>query len=201
MVLLAVDCIGWLFCVSKRRNSTEPRDRWGLWSLAGNGSVCPIPCHLTPWPGHRTTTRFKRQPAAPIHAHHSIAKDSDHNAGNGERRRHQHSRSGVPTVRFSFSATRVARRSNREFAWCVPSLHKATHTRTQSRKKGGERRSGEKEPRGGKKTQGRKKPRGGNTSKENARSCSRHPPCLIPTGRWPESRRPEPGGAGPLGRM
>ena len=93
------------------------------------------------------------------------------------------------------------RRSNREFAWCVPSLHKATHTRTQSRKKGGERRSGEKEPRGGKKTQGRKKPRGGNTSKENARSCSRHPPCLIPTGRWPESRRPEPGGAGPLGRM
>ena len=45
---------------------------------------CPIPCHLTPWPGHRTTTRFKRQPAAPIHAHHSIAKDSDHNAGNGE---------------------------------------------------------------------------------------------------------------------
>ena len=84
LVLLAVDCIGWLFCVSKRRNSTEPRDRWGLWSLAGRGSVCPIPCHLTPWPGHRTTTRFKRQPAAPIHAHHSIAKDSDHNAGNGE---------------------------------------------------------------------------------------------------------------------
>ena len=77
-----------LFCASKRRNSTEPRDRWGLWSLAGKGSVCPIPCHLTPWPGHRTTTRFKRQPAAPIHAHHSIAKDSDHNAGNGERQRH-----------------------------------------------------------------------------------------------------------------
>ena len=24
------------------------------------------------------------------------------------------------------------------FTWCVPSLHKATHTRTQSRKKGGE---------------------------------------------------------------
>ena len=69
LVLLAVDCIGWLFCVSKRRNSTEPRDRWGLWSLAGKGSVCPIPCHLTPWPGHRTTTRFKRQPASPIHAH------------------------------------------------------------------------------------------------------------------------------------
>ena len=84
LVLLAVDCIGLLFCVSNRRNSTEPRDRWGLWSLAGRGSVCPIPCHLTPRPGHRTTTRFKRQPAAPIHAHHSIAKDSDHNAGNGE---------------------------------------------------------------------------------------------------------------------
>ena len=57
LVLLAVDCIGLLFCVSNRRNSTEPRDRWGLWSLAGKGSVCPIPCHLTPWPGHRTTTR------------------------------------------------------------------------------------------------------------------------------------------------
>ena len=84
LVMLAVDCIGLLFCVSKRRNVTDPRDRWGLWSLAGKGSVCPIPCHLTPWPGHRTTTRFKRQPAAPIHAHHSIAKDSDHNAGNGE---------------------------------------------------------------------------------------------------------------------
>ena len=55
LVLLAVDCIGWLFCVSKRRNVTEPRDRWGLWSLAGRGSVCPIPCHLTPRPGHRTT--------------------------------------------------------------------------------------------------------------------------------------------------
>ena len=27
--------------------------------------------------GDRTTTRFKRQPAAPIHPHHSIAKDSD----------------------------------------------------------------------------------------------------------------------------
>ena len=92
LVLLAVDCIGWLFCVSKRRNVTEPRDRWGLWSLAGKGSVCPIPCHLTPWPGHRTTTRFKRQPAAPIHAHHSIAKDSDHNAGNGERNRRWHRR-------------------------------------------------------------------------------------------------------------
>ena len=84
LVMLAVDCIGLLFCVSKRRNVTDPRDRWGFRSLAGKGSVCPIPCHLTPWPGHRTTTRFKRQPAAPIHAHHSIAKDSDHNAGNGE---------------------------------------------------------------------------------------------------------------------
>ena len=27
--------------------------------------------------GDRTTTRFKRQPAAPIHPHHSIANDSD----------------------------------------------------------------------------------------------------------------------------
>ena len=39
--------------------------------------------------GDRTTTRFKRQPAAPIHAPHSIAKDSDHNAarqGRSERR-------------------------------------------------------------------------------------------------------------------
>ena len=93
LVLLAVDCIGWLFCVSKRRNVTEPRDRWGLYGLwqardpcAIRRAIrpCPIPCHLTPWPGHRTTTRFKRQPAAPIRAHHSIAKDSDHNAGNGE---------------------------------------------------------------------------------------------------------------------
>ena len=33
LVLLAVDCIGWLFCVSKRRNVTEPRDRWGLYGL------------------------------------------------------------------------------------------------------------------------------------------------------------------------
>ena len=86
---MTVDAIGLLFCASKRRNSTEPRDRWGLWSLAGRGSVCPIPCHLTPWPGHRTTTRFKRQPAAPIHAHHSIAKDSDHNAGNGETKQYR----------------------------------------------------------------------------------------------------------------
>ena len=77
-------CIGLLFFASKRRNVTEPRDWWGLWSLAGRDPCairrairpCPIPCHLTPWPGHRTTTRFKRQPAAPIRAHHSIAKDS-----------------------------------------------------------------------------------------------------------------------------
>ena len=33
LVLLAVDCIGWLFCVFKRRNVTEPRDRWGLYGL------------------------------------------------------------------------------------------------------------------------------------------------------------------------
>ena len=33
LVLLAVDCIGGLFCVSKRRNVTEPRDRWGLYGL------------------------------------------------------------------------------------------------------------------------------------------------------------------------
>ena len=62
----------------------------GLWQARDPCAIrrairpCPIPCHLTPRPGHRTTTRFKRQPAAPIHAHHSIAKDSDHNAGNGE---------------------------------------------------------------------------------------------------------------------
>ena len=37
----------------------------------------------------RSTTRFKRQPAAPIHAHHSIAKDSDHNAGNGETKQYR----------------------------------------------------------------------------------------------------------------
>ena len=34
----------------------------------------------------RPTTRFKRQPTSPIHAHSfHIAKDSDHTAGNGER--------------------------------------------------------------------------------------------------------------------
>ena len=30
---------------------------------------------------HKEQTRFSRQPAAPIHAHHSIDKDSDHNTG------------------------------------------------------------------------------------------------------------------------
>ena len=45
--------------------------------------------------GDRTTTRFKRQPAAPIHPHHSIAKDSEHTAGNGERRRQFSSPKGL----------------------------------------------------------------------------------------------------------
>ena len=43
----------------------------------------------------RSTTRFKRQSAAPIHAHHSIAKDSEHTAGNGERRRQFSSPKGL----------------------------------------------------------------------------------------------------------
>ena len=44
---------------------------YGLWQARDPCAIrrairpCPIPCHLTPWPGHRTTTRFKRQPAAP----------------------------------------------------------------------------------------------------------------------------------------
>ena len=40
----------------------------------------------------------------------------------------------------------MARLSKRGIAWCVPSLHKATHTRTQSRKKGGNDGQGRKNP-------------------------------------------------------
>ena len=79
-----------------------------------------------------------------------------------------------------------------------------TRRRTREPKsgKGGGERPGEEHTVGGRKRRsGEEKPRGGTPFKDNARSCSRHPPCLIPTGRWPESRRPEPGGAGPLGRM
>ena len=83
---------GLFFVSPKEETSRNPAigGAYGLWQARDPCAIrrairpCPIPCHLTPRPGHRTTTRFKRQPAAPIHAHHSIAKDSDHNAGNGE---------------------------------------------------------------------------------------------------------------------
>merc|ERR1739841_155494 len=83
---------GLFFVSPKEETSRNPAigGAYGLWQARDPCAIrrairpCPIPCHLTPWPGHRTTTRFKREPAAPIRAHHSIAKDSDHNAGNGE---------------------------------------------------------------------------------------------------------------------
>ena len=56
-----------------------------MWSPLRSLQCLRPPCHLTPRPGDRTTTRCKRQPTAPTHAHHSIAKDSDHNAGHAER--------------------------------------------------------------------------------------------------------------------
>ena len=88
---------GLFFVSPKEETSRNPAigGAYGLWQARDPCAIrrairpCPIPCHLTPWPGHRTTTRFKRQPAAPIHAHHSIAKDSDHNAGNGETKQYR----------------------------------------------------------------------------------------------------------------
>ena len=155
---------GLLFFVSpKEETSRNPAigGAYGLWQARDPCAIrrairpCPIPCHLTPWPGHRTTTRFKRQPAAPIRAHHSIAKDSDHNAGNGERCRvhvfEAFASTAIKTVGLYVGDPSKPRMSG----WCVPSLPMATHKRTQSRKKegrknaqGGKRRPGEENPPG-----------------------------------------------------
>ena len=56
---------------------------------------------------------------------------------------------------------------------------------------GRKRRSGEE-----KAVRGGETPRGGNNPKKMPARAARHPPCVIPTGRWPESRRPEPGEGG-----
>ena len=76
--------------------------------------------------------------------------------------------------------------SNRRWRDCrTEKLHGAylayTRRRTREPKAGqrGGKRSGEKKPRGGNETQGRKKPRGGNPFKDNVRSCSRHPSCIV----------------------
>ena len=55
----------------------------------------------------------------------------------------------------------------REVLWCVPSLHKATHKRPQSRKKGGKDGQGRKRRSGEEKAvRGGKTPRGGNNPKK-----------------------------------
>ena len=99
---------------------------------------------------------------------HSIDKDSDHTAGNGERTRSHEDPISSNKDRHRDMLAKI--HSRREVLRCVPIFHKATHKRPQSRKKGGKdgqgrkRRSGEeKTVRGGeeKAVRGGKPRRGG----------------------------------------
>ena len=135
--------------LQKKKLDGTPRSV-GLMVFGRQGIRVPDP--LPPHPTARTQNNNPIQTTGCTtntcsHAHHSIAKDSDHNAGNGERRRKcrlpiPHQDMPVAHQKVSFTV----RVSNREFAWCVPSLHKATHTRTQSRKTGGDDGQGRKNP-------------------------------------------------------
>ena len=127
----------------------------------------PIPCHLTPWPGHRTTTRFKRQPAAPIHAHHSIAKDSDHNAGNGETETAMQMPN--PTSRSGLWRTK---RSRSQYESRTENLHGAylAYTRRRTRETKSEK--------GGDDGQGRKNPGEETTAKKSSAPAADTRPAL-----------------------
>ena len=149
MVLLAVDCIGWLFCVFKRRNVTEPRDRWGLYGLWQARDPCARSLATSP---HDQDTEQPIQTTGPgIWRKISSARQKveDLNSRSCSRIKIDAKiHCGLPSC-----ASPKARRSNREIAWCVTSLY--TRRRTREPKSGRKRRG--KTARGGKDGQGRKR--------------------------------------------
>ena len=92
---------------------------------------------------------------------HSIDKDSDHTAGNGGWTASTMQRTCIADGTAG-NKDRHAQ-TNREVAWCVPSLHKATHKRPQSRKKGEQTVRGGKDGLGRKRRSGEENPPGEET--------------------------------------